>query len=81
MWIPIVIAVCILIVYIVAARQEDFATKADKARATSEWFASVEQPTYKAYRRAIPESDIVEYERIRAQVAAGASVGEIARAM
>lgn len=74
----IAVAVVLLLLYFYTSR-EDFATKSEKANAMSEWFATSSGGGYNAYKKAVPGSDIVEYERVRSAVANGASASGIAR--
>lgn len=77
------IAVVVLIIVIAIAKgwfgmgSEDFATKREKAAAMSEWFANTATPTYAEYRKSVPDSDIVEYERVRTAIHAGEDLLEV----
>lgn len=76
----VLVIMVIIVVYYIWSRMstEDFATKQDKAQAAYEWFKSTDNPTYVEYRKSVPDSDIVEYERARTQVAMGGGMGAIA---
>ncbi len=78
----LVVLVAIVVYYLwTHMSTEDFATKQDKAKAAYEWFKSTDKPTYVEYRKSVPDSDIVEYERARTQVAMGGGMGAITSVM
>lgn len=71
-----IVLVAILIVVVVLliwwfSTKEDFETKREKASAIREWFNQNSDPQYNTYKTQVPESDIVEYDKIRALYGSG----------
>jgi hypothetical protein len=62
----IVIAIIVVLIFIMLWPQEDFSTRREKASAIQEWFNQRSDHRYNDYKKAVPDSDIVEYDKVLA---------------
>lgn len=70
MWLLIIIV--LIAIYYFYFRNEQFATKASKANAITNWFANTPNPLYTNYRDAMDgKSNVVEYEYALAAARSG----------
>lgn len=71
--IAITIAVIIVIAFFFTNtyQQEDFATRREKAAVIHEWFNQRSDHQYNNYKKSVPDSDIVEYDKILALYGSG----------
>lgn len=73
MYTILAVAIVIVILFILWRyfTTEDFETRREKAAVIHEWFGQKGSPKYSEYRAAVPGSDIVEYDQVRALFTTG----------
>ena len=76
--IAVLVALVIIVILAMAhLMRENFSTRREKANSIFEWFNTTQAPTYNDYKRAISNSDIVEYEKVRGKYNRGATRQDI----